>query len=173
MPVKTFVDTSNKTIAGREYDKFVDGENSSTAVNTHNVGSSLSTGSQQVTDISPAKTSFKKSLGITQLTAPGDTVEVNVENYDIFGYSFTVASIDTNVIVNLEGTIDGTNFFEVSLDSTAVVGGAYTTNRVTITANGTYHIFARNQKMAQVRFNWVSESGGTAATIDADFMAGN
>jgi len=123
--------------------------------------------------VKPAQSPYArqtKETGITQLTAPGDTSEQLVNNYSAYGYTFTVASIDTNVIVNLEGSIDESNYAELTLQNTAMTGAAITTNRVTITANGTYTIWSKDP-VIDVRFNWVSESGGTAATIDADFFA--
>lgn len=131
------------------------------------------TGTNQVSVVNNAVTSRIKQTSITQLTAAGQTVATNVSSFKNVGYSFTVASINTNVVVGMQGTIDDSNWFEMSLDSTAVTGASYLANRVTITANGTYYIYARNVNVSQVRFNFISELGGTAATIDVDFMAGN
>lgn len=123
-----------------------------------------------MSEISPAELIQSKNTGITQLTAPGDTAEELVNSYSIYGYTFTVASIDTNVIVNLEGSIDQSNYAELPLSNTAVTGASITSNRMTVTANGTYTIYS-TAPMVDVRFNWVSETGGTAATIDCDFFA--
>jgi hypothetical protein len=124
---------------------------------------------ERTQEINPFLAIQQEITGITQLTAPGDTAEVLVNNYGVYGYTFTVASIDTNVIVNLEGSIEQSNYAELPLKNTAVTTGAISSNRMTITANGTYVIYS-DAPMKDVRFNWVSESGGTAATIDTDFF---
>jgi len=109
----------------------------------------------------------------TQLTAAGNTADVEVSN--IFNHSFQVllAAVDTNVIVALQGTMDGTNYFELTLDTTAVAGAStITNNRVTLTVNGTYLIQAR-AKLRSIRLDFVSESGGAAATLDVVYFGGN
>ena len=64
----------------------------------------------------------------------------------------TVAAINTNVIVALEGSIDGTNYAKIIANQT-------------ITANGTTHYNIANHPVKFVRPVFVSESGGTAATV--------
>ena len=64
----------------------------------------------------------------------------------------TVASINTNVIVSLEGSIDGTNYGEIITEKT-------------ITANGTYVYKAFSHPVRWIRPRFVSEAGGTAATV--------
>ena len=122
-----------------------------------------------VSEIAPGVLTQTKDTGITQLTAPGDTAEQLVNNLSIYGYTFTVASIDTNVIVGLEGSIDETNYAELPLKNTAVTNVTISSNRMTITANDTYCIYS-DAPMVDVRFVFISESGGTNATIDADFF---
>lgn len=121
-----------------------------------------------VNEIAPAITQFTKITGIAQLTAPGSTAGVTVNGMGVYGYTFTVAAIGTNVIVGLTGTIDGTNYAELPLDNTAVATAAITLNRMTITANGTYTIYS-SAPVDEARFTWVSESTGTP-TIDVDFF---
>jgi hypothetical protein len=130
----------------------------------------LSTQAAQVENVSSIPTMTQKVTGITQLTATGNTSSINVEDYALYGYTFTVASINTNVIVGLVGSVDGTNFAELPLENTAVTGASITNNRVTITANGTYIIYSK-APISEVQFDFISESGGTTATIDADFFA--
>ena len=52
----------------------------------------------------------------------------------------------------LEGSIDGTNYSKIITNQT-------------ITANGTTHYNIANHPVKSVRPNFVSESGGTAATV--------
>ena len=99
------------------------------------------------------------------LSAPasGDSTSVYLpptivtKNYSLF---VTVASIDTNVIIALEGSIDGTNWSKIIANTT-------------ITANGTTHYTVANHPMRYVRPVFVSESGGTAATVLFSLGAGN
>ncbi|MCG3181847.1 MAG: hypothetical protein BIFFINMI_04282 [Phycisphaerae bacterium] len=87
------------------------------------------------------------------LTAPGAT-----SSYDPSIWArdhvlqVTVASINTDVTVRFEGSLDGTNWFPMAAD-------------LVITANGTQAIAASGTVPAYVRGNFVSETGGTAATV--------
>ena len=99
------------------------------------------------------------------LSAPasGDSTSVYLpptivtKNYSLF---VTVASINTNVIIALEGSIDGTNWSKIIANTT-------------ITANGTTHYTVANHPMRYVRPVFVSESGGTAATVLFSIATGN
>lgn len=91
------------------------------------------------------------------LTAPGNgnLLQVAVNNtFSTTDYTLivTVASINTNVIVQLDGTIDNTNF-------APIIGPQ------TITANGTYVYSVSGRPVKYIRPQFVSESGGTAATV--------
>ena len=79
------------------------------------------------------------------------------KNFSLF---VTVASINTNVIIALEGSIDGTNWSKII-------------ENATITANGTAHYTVANHPVRYVRPVFVSESGGTAATVLFSLGAGN
>ena len=101
----------------------------------------------------------------TLLTAPasGDSASVYLppsivaKNFTLF---VTVASINTNVIIALEGSIDGTNWSKIIANNT-------------ITANGTTHYNVANHPVKFIRPVFVSESGGTAATVLFSIAAGN
>ena len=64
----------------------------------------------------------------------------------------TVATINTNVKVSLEGSVDGTNYAEIISEQT-------------ITANGTYAYNVANTPVRWIRPRFVSENGGTGATV--------
>jgi len=72
----------------------------------------------------------------------------------------TVATINTNVIVALEGSIDGTNWSKIIANTT-------------LTANGTTHYHVANHPLRYIRPVFVSESGGTAAEVLFSVAAGN
>ena len=99
------------------------------------------------------------------LSAPasGDSTSVYLpptivaKNYSLF---VTVASINTNVIVALDGSIDGTNWSKVIANTT-------------ITSDGTTHYTVANHPLKFIRPIFVSESGGTAATVLFSIGAGN
>ena len=99
------------------------------------------------------------------LTAPATCADTSVylppsivaKNYSLF---VTVASINTNVIVALEGSIDGTNWAKVIANTT-------------LTANGTTHSNVANHPLRYIRPVFVSESGGTAATVLFSIAAAN
>ena len=75
--------------------------------------------------------------------------EISTRNYILFT---TVASINTNVIVALNGSIDGTNWSPIITNQT-------------ITGDGTTHYNIANHPVKYVQPVFVSESGGTAATV--------
>jgi hypothetical protein len=91
-----------------------------------------------------------------QLTAPGVTAAFSTVGYKRITAAYTVAAINTNVVLRLEGSMDGTNWFNLSS----------TNADTTVTTNGT-NAFNVEAAVDQVRLNFVSESGGTAATVDA------
>jgi len=91
------------------------------------------------------------------LTAPANGSAVQVAENDLFSttsYSLltTVANINTNVVVRLEGSIDGTDYATII-------------NNTTYTGNGTFSLNVTGIPMKFVRPVFVSESGGTAATV--------
>ena len=99
------------------------------------------------------------------LTEPATCADTSVylapsivaKNYSLF---VTVASINTNVIVALEGSIDGANWSKVIANTT-------------LTANGTTHYNVANHPLRYIRPVFVSESGGTAAEVLFSVAAGN
>ena len=79
------------------------------------------------------------------------------KNFSLF---VTVASVNTNVIVALEGSIDGNNWSKIIANTT-------------LTANGTTHYNIANHPVKFIRPVFVSESGGTAATVLFSIAAAN
>ena len=91
----------------------------------------------------------------TQLTAPGVTPARSFAGMRAATCWVTVAAINTNVAIAVEGRPNA--------------GGTFSAlSSATITQNGTttYTITAPAEAL---RFNFVSESGGTAATIDVNW----
>jgi len=92
-----------------------------------------------------------------ELSAPasGDSTlvqlypSITTHNYTLF---VTVANIDTNVVVALNGSIDNTNWSKVIANQT-------------ITSNGTTHYNVANHPIKYLQPIFVSESGGTNATV--------
>jgi len=69
-------------------------------------------------------------------------------------FQVVIAGITTNVIYRLEGSLDGDNW------------SAFDSN-ITKTANGTYFVnYVGEGQIRYIRLYWVSEAGGTAATLD-------
>ncbi len=94
-----------------------------------------------------------------QLTAPGSTDAKACLGYSKHTIQYTVATIDTSVTVRVEGSLDNTSWFNLSSGDTDT----------TDDANGTYGIIFEGA-LAYIRFGFVSEVGGTAATIDAKYL---
>ena len=91
------------------------------------------------------------------LTAPAsgaatevqNSYKVVTQNYTLFA---TVTNINTNVVIALNGSIDGTNWSKIIANNT-------------ITGNGTSHFNVANHPVRYVQPIFVSEAGGTAAQI--------
>lgn len=112
---------------------------------------------------------FYKDNTFAQLSATGVTPSFDVAGLKNHTFQVMVASINTNVILALEGSHDGTNFFEIPSGSQAnvnVTGMTYATGRYTITVNGTYRLVAQNESIKHIRLRFVSETGGTTATLN-------
>jgi hypothetical protein len=97
-----------------------------------------------------------------ELTAPGvtDTIDVLVANYlstRNYTISVTVTNINTNVVVRLDGSIDGTNY------------GPLISN--TITENGTYLYYVNGFPVGYLRGNFLREVGGTDAVVKFSIAA--
>ena len=86
----------------------------------------------------------------TALTAAGVTADVPVTGAEDFVIQVNVSSIGTNVVIRVEGTLDGTNYF--NCDS----GGD-----TTITSNGSTAFSLQNVPLKSLRGRLVSFSGGT------------
>jgi hypothetical protein len=96
------------------------------------------------------------------LSIPGvtESYEVYVTNYlSTRNYTLmvTVQDIDTNVVVRLEGSTDGTNY------------GAMISN--TITENGVYAYNVSGFPMRRVRGNFLKEVGGNNARVTFQIAA--
>ena len=121
------------------------------------------------------KTSDKGVLNysktFTQLAAAGSTDHINVPGVRNHVFQLLLAAVNTNVIVEIQGSHDGTNFGVLTMENTAVTGvSGISANRATITANGTYLFTSKNTPVKYVRFTFVSESGGTAALLDVKYL---
>jgi len=94
----------------------------------------------------------------TQLTAPGTTAKLKLTQRvgDKF-YKVVLATVDTNVVVRVE-------YANTSAGSVTGRSQDYT-----LTANGTYTlpVFPLDNF---VYFNFVSETGGTGATLDVTLL---
>jgi len=95
-----------------------------------------------------------------QLTAPGSTTGFATAGRNNHSVYLTVAAINTTVVVRIEGSADNSAW--ANLD----ISGLDTT----LTANGTYLFAIPETPMAYIRVTFVSETGGTAATIDCKYV---
>jgi hypothetical protein len=88
------------------------------------------------------------------LTTATETAPLQVAVQDLaackdFVFQITVATIGTNVVVRAEGSLDGTNYFNLGSGDT------------TITANGTTKLIYSNTPVKYVRGKLVSISTGS------------
>jgi hypothetical protein len=89
------------------------------------------------------------------LTAAGVTDYASSSRSDNATFQVTVATIGTNVVIRLEGSLDATSWF--NLDSNNV--------DTTITANGTTGYTMMQAPVMFVRGRLVSLSGGTPSVV--------
>ncbi len=113
------------------------------------------------TDVAPIQSSVTE-ITFTQLTAAGSTTAVNIQEKNSYTFQVVVAAINTSVTVRVEGSLDNTSWFNMADDATDT----------TYAANGTYQLSKSGVKVKYVRFTFVSEVGGTAATIDVKGIFG-
>jgi hypothetical protein len=90
------------------------------------------------------------------LTSAGVTADVPSVGAEDFIIAVTTASIDTNVAIRIEGTIDGTNYFNCDY-----------TGDTTITTNGTVAFNLQDAPLQAIRGRLVSVSGGTPSVTFA------
>jgi hypothetical protein len=86
----------------------------------------------------------------TALTATGTTSDVPSVGAEDFVIQVNVSSIGTSVVVRIEGTLDGTNYFNCD------AGGD-----TTITANGSTAFSLQNVPLRAIRGRLVTITGGT------------
>lgn len=104
---------------------------------------------------SPLQLGSEGDCTFTQLTAPGATDSLEVKSLKYHTLQYTTTTIDTNVVLRAEGSIDGTNWFNLDGQDTDITVSSNTTNAFVFFGNLSY-----------IRGNFVSESGGTAAKVD-------
>ena len=125
-------------------------------------GYDYSSDSLRFTDVAPAETMTFGPVAFAQITAAtGATAAVNVEPYNTICYQITVASINTTVDVRVEGSLNGSSWFNMD-DS-----GSDTQ----YSADGTYRLDKSGVAVKYVRLHKTDESGGTAVTLDGYLFA--
>jgi len=101
---------------------------------------------------------FEQMVAAAEYTASINLVsESGRKIYDKICFQILIAGITTNVVVRVQGSMDGENWANASLIEADT----------TYTANGTNLLYYKGDgQFTYIRLYWVSESGGTAATID-------
>lgn len=137
-------------------------------------GSNLNGYSQFVNDSNPAlRRKFEHAF--EQLVAPGQTTEVNVENWKNIIVALTFASLDTNAIVEIQGSMDASagSWFPIAAFDNSITGWAVSGAQGTITvADATHALHLKAASFNWCRVNFVSESGGANVVIDSVLKAG-
>lgn len=96
---------------------------------------------------------------MAQLTAPGASAWIPCAGNSFHAFTFTVGAINTEVVLRAEGSVDGATAFNLSAlgDDTTVSG------------NGS-NAFTYVGAISHIRLNFVSEDGGTDATVDGKYL---
>lgn len=92
----------------------------------------------------------------------------STKSIDGLGISTTVAHIDTNVVVQLQGSMDGSNYFNLR-----AARNALTASVDTLTANGTYYTYIDGiSSVRYIRGRFVSEKGDSTVTVLIQWLFG-
>ena len=94
------------------------------------------------------------TVSLGTLTSAGVTSTQTVTGANMT-FQVTVSSIGTNVVIRFEGSLDGTNFFNLSSANVDT----------TLTANGTYGYALSGCPVQFARLRLVSLSGGTPSVV--------
>ena len=108
---------------------------------------------------------FCNSSGVFNLgtlTTPNVTSRIQVDSFSNHTFTYVVTGINTNVVLRPEGSVDGTTYFTLDDDLLDT----------TLTANGTFMDRKASFYAKYVRVRFVSESGGTNASIKVYYMGG-
>ncbi len=92
---------------------------------------------------------YPAALTATGTTANFDVAVQDVAAATIFGVQVKVASVSTNVVIRIEGSLNGTDFFNLD------------TSDKTLTSNGVYFYNYTDRPLKTIRCNLVSITGGT------------
>ena len=101
-----------------------------------------------------------------QMTAPGTSVPIAGNGNSMHMFAVVATDINTSVSFSIEGTLDGTNWFVVDDSSDFDPTSAYL-----ITVAGTYKVWCTGL-FKYLRINFISEDGGTSATLDVTYLGG-
>ncbi len=118
----------------------------------------LSSGGRFLTETTPTEATI---ITETALTAVGSTTARSFSGYNRLTYQVDVSGIGTNVVVRVEGNLQGSTYVNLSSANTDT----------TITSNGSY-LFTFEGKLLNVRFTLVSISTGTPS-VAAYLLRGN
>lgn len=95
----------------------------------------------------------------TQLTAPGNSAGFATTGLTRHSVWCTVAAINTSLVLRVEGSIDNSAWANLDCNNTDF----------SVTGNGTYG-FTFLGLLGYIRVVFVSEVGGSAATVDAKYL---
>ena len=95
-----------------------------------------------------------------QLIAPGNGAAIDTLLGNLHKFVVTIASIDTNVVLRFESSNDGVIYSNMDAANA----------EFTFTANGSFTFSRADLPAKFVRVVFVSELGGTAATIDTSYV---
>ena len=140
---------------------YINNEGVDEAVVIGKVGQLLAVDDKQRMLQAPGGTSGSVTVG-TQLTGAGVTDPIDVTDYKNHSFQIIVASIGTSVTVRVEGSHDGTNYFNMAASG----------SDTTYTSNDIYLLSKDNFKTQFARVRLVSEVGATV-TLDISYMGGN
>jgi hypothetical protein len=128
----------------------------------------------RIVDPSPALQTKIGPLSFTQIDEPGVTAATNCRPYKNFCWQCVVGGSPVATTLTVEGSHDNSNWFDVTIDSTAKENMAVANNIATISAAGTFEVRGSRLATAYIRLKVMGTSGSPdIATVDCQLILGN
>lgn len=111
------------------------------------------------------------TVAVSQLSGTGSSAAFQTSSCIQHTWQVKYApGLTASTVIQILGSLDGTNFGTMRLDNTTVAGVAIAQNQATLTGTGTYLLNARDFPVTQQKIQYVSSSGAVGATVDVVYI---
>lgn len=148
------VDTQIATVEDTIPTELTDGTKTDLWVDTFKrqviAGFSQAVNSLNVSEQAPAQLMTLEQTNLDAVTSTGAGSDIDVSNYNKITVAYTASSVSTGGTVKLEGSMDGTNYYDIDSES--------------ISSDGTTYHSVSGEKHKYIRTNLSSRTDGTYTT---------